>query len=60
MATSKNKHFLFRFVDHYTLSTANVFDARNISILNIDDYCLKVTPRDNSLVEKDRYLYGFV
>ena len=26
---------------------------------NTDDYCLKVTPRDNSSVEKDRYLYGF-
>ena len=25
----------------------------------MDDYCLEVTPRDNSLVEKDRYLYGF-
>ena len=27
-----------------------------MSILNIDDYCLEVTPRDN---KKDRYLYGF-
>ena len=24
-----------------------------------DDFCLKVTPRNNSSVEKDRYLYGF-
>ena len=39
--------------------TANAFVTKNMSILNIDDHCLEVTPRDNSAVEKDRYLYRF-
>ena len=30
-----------------------------MSILNIDNYCLEVTTRDNSSVEKDRYLHDF-
>ena len=59
LATSKNKHFLFPFVGHCTLPTVNAFVTKNMSILNIDDYCLEVKPRNNSSVEKDRYLYGF-
>ena len=56
LATSKSKHFLFSFVGHCTLPTVNAFVTKNMSILNIDDYCLEVTPRDN---KKVRYLYGF-
>ena len=43
----------------FTLPTVNAFVTKNMSILNIDDYCLEVKPRNNSSVEKDRYLYGF-
>ena len=59
MATSNNKTFSISICRPYTLSTANAFATKNMSILSIDDYCLEDTPRNNSSVEKDRYLYGF-
>ena len=59
MATSNNKIFSIFICRPYTLPTANPFVINNMSILNIENYCLEVTPRGNSSFEKDRNLYGF-
>ena len=45
------KPFSFPFVGR-TLPTANPYVTKNKSMLNIDDYCLEVTPRDNSSFDR--------
>ena len=52
-------HFRLLFVSHILFEQLMVLLLKICSILNIDDYCLEITPRNNSSLEKDRYFYGF-